>query len=69
MNTKGISIFRQQWHNETAQAILIQNEKRDVEEIYIIYQTCVCILQCKHLLRSFRSINLIGKDSSSPLAM
>lgn len=60
MNTKGVSIFTQQWHNETVQAILIQNEKKDTEEIYVIYQTCVCILQCKQLLRTIRSIDIIG---------
>lgn len=68
MNTKGVSLFRYKWHTETAQAILTQDEKKGIEEIYVIYQTCVCILQCKQLLRAMRSSSIVGNDHKCPIA-
>lgn len=36
---------------EPVRNILIQNESKHIEEVYVIYKTGVYILQCKHVFR------------------
>lgn len=63
LNTRGAMLVSQQWHSESILGILLQNETRKtIEEIYVIYKSCVCILQSKQLVKSMRNIKLIGNE-------
>lgn len=62
MTTRGHVIISQQWYAEPVQSIQLPSDKRKtIDEIYVMYQTCVCILQIKQLLQSLRNTNNLGK--------
>lgn len=63
MTTRGQVIISQQWYPEPVQTIQLPNDKRATDEIYVMYQTCVCILQSKQLLQSIRNLDKLGKTN------
>lgn len=61
ITTRGQAIISQQWYPEPVQSIQLPNDKRIIDEIYVMYQTCVCILQSKQLLQSIRNLDKLGE--------
>lgn len=64
ITTRGQVIISQQWYPEAVQSIQLPNEKKSIEEIYVMYKTCVCILQSKQLMQSLKSFEKISESKS-----
>lgn len=63
MTTRGHIFISQQWYAEPVQSIQLPSDKQNtIDEIYVMYQTCVCILQCKQLLQSVRNTDKLSKN-------
>lgn len=60
ITTRGKVIISQQWYPEPVQSIQLPNEKRSIEEIFVIYKSCLCILQSKQLMQALRNIDKLG---------
>lgn len=54
-------IISQQWYPEAVQSIQLPHEKRSIEEIFIMYKSCLCILQSKQLMQSLRNFEKLSK--------
>lgn len=61
ITNRGQVIISQQWYPETVQSIQLPNEKKSIEEIYVMYKTCVCILQSKQLMQSLRNFEKLSE--------
>lgn len=61
ITTRGQVIISQQWYAESVQSIQLPNEKRSIEEIYVMYKTCVCILQSKQLMQSLTNLEKLSE--------
>lgn len=61
ITNRGQVIISQQWYPEPVQSIQLPNEKKSIEEIYVMYETCLCILQCKQLMPSLRSFENLSE--------
>ncbi|XP_031628669.1 rab3 GTPase-activating protein regulatory subunit [Contarinia nasturtii] len=64
ITTRGQVIISQQWYPEAVQSIQLPNEKKSIEEIYVMYKTCVCILQSKQLMQSLRNVEKLNRTNS-----
>lgn len=63
MTNRGKVIISQQWVPEPVQSIQLPNGKKTIDEIYVMYQSSVCILQTKQLMQSIRNFEKLGKIS------
>lgn len=61
MTNRGKVIISQQWLPEPVQSIQIPNGKKAIDEIYVVYQSSVCILQTKQLMQSIRNFEKLGE--------
>lgn len=66
ITTRGQVIISQQWYPEAVQSIQLPNEKRSIEEIFIMYKSCLCILQSKQLMQSLKSFEKLSKICDAP---
>lgn len=70
MTTRGHVFISQQWYAEPVQSIQLPNDKKKtIDEIYVMYQTCVCILQSKQLLQSIRNTDKLSKNKIRPISL
>lgn len=61
MTARGQIIISQQWFPEPVQSIQLPSDKKSIDEIYVTYQTCLCILQSKQLLQSIKNFEKLGE--------
>lgn len=61
MTARGKVIISQQWFPEPVQSIQLPSDKKSIDEIYVMYQTCLCILQSKQLMQSIKNFENLGK--------
>lgn len=61
ITTRGQVIISQQWYPEPVQSIQLPNEKKPIEEIYVMYKTCLCILQSKQLMQSLKNLEKLSE--------
>lgn len=50
----GIQIYAQQWHNESIVSLKAQSGKSIVEELFISYQSCVCVISGVNLFQTLK---------------
>lgn len=62
MTNRGKVIISQQWLPEPVQSIQLPNGKKTIDEIYVLYQSSVCILQTKQLMQSIRNYEKLGEN-------
>lgn len=68
MTTRGHVFISQQWYAEPVQSIQLPNDKKKaIDEIYVMYQTCVCILQIKRLLQAIKNTYNLSKNEIPPV--